>query len=90
MIKEAVRKGDLIKVPTMLDLYSPKFKLPLSKLAFDAQGELVPKYRHQNENLKNSETITTSELNTYKIVNAESIVLSESSVADLENILNKA
>lgn len=59
-IKEAVRKGDLIKVPTMLDLYSPKFKLPLSKLAFDAQGELVPKYRHQNENLKNSETVGIS------------------------------
>ena len=43
-----------------------------------------------SRNLKNSEAVTTSELNTYKIVNAGSIVLSESSVADLENILNKA
>ena len=43
-----------------------------------------------SRNLKNSEALTTSELNTYKIVNANSIVLSESSVADLENILNKA
>ena len=43
-----------------------------------------------SRNLKNSEALTTSELNTYKIVNANSIVLSESSVADLETILNKA
>ena len=43
-----------------------------------------------SRNLKNSEAITTSELNTYKIVNAGSIVLSESSVADIETILNKA
>ena len=43
-----------------------------------------------SRNLKNSEALTTSELNTYKIVNANNIVLSESSVADLESILNKA
>ena len=43
-----------------------------------------------SRNLKNSEAITTSELNTYKIVNANNIVLSESSIADLESILNKA
>ena len=43
-----------------------------------------------SRNLKNSEALTTSELNTYKIVNANSIVLSESSVADIETILNKA
>ena len=43
-----------------------------------------------SRNLKNSEALTTSELNTYKLVNANSIVLSESSVADLETILNKA
>ena len=43
-----------------------------------------------SRNLKNSEALTTSELNTYKIVNANNIVLSESSIADLESILNKA
>ena len=43
-----------------------------------------------SRNLKNSESLTTSELNTYKIVNANNIVLSESSVADIESILNKA
>jgi len=43
-----------------------------------------------SRNLKNSEAVTTSELNTYKIVNANNLVLSESSVADLQTILNKA
>ena len=43
-----------------------------------------------SRNLKNSEALTTSELNTYKIINANNIVLSESSIADLESILNKA
>ncbi len=43
-----------------------------------------------SRNLRNSEAITTSELNTYKIVNANSIVISESSVAEIVTILNKA
>lgn len=42
-----------------------------------------------SRNLKNSEAITTSELNTYKIVNANNLVISESSVADIVTILNK-
>ena len=43
-----------------------------------------------SRNLKNSEALTTSELNTYKIVNANNIVISESSVAAIETILTKA
>ncbi|MGB2170807.1 MAG: 50S ribosomal protein L4 [Flavobacteriaceae bacterium] len=43
-----------------------------------------------SRNLKNSEALTTSELSTYKIVNANNIVISESSVADIVTILNKA
>ena len=43
-----------------------------------------------SRNLKNSEALTTSELCTYKIVNANNIVISESSVADIVTILNKA
>lgn len=43
-----------------------------------------------SRNLKNSEALTTSELNTYKIVNANNIVISESSVAAIESILTKA
>ena len=42
-----------------------------------------------SRNLKNSQVITNSELNTYKITNAGNLVLSESAIADLELILNK-
>lgn len=64
LIKEAVRKGELIKTPNSFDLYSPQYGMPLSKLAFDASGKLIPKYRYQNENLKESEemNIMTSQI----------------------------
>jgi hypothetical protein len=59
-IKAAVQRGDLIKTPTSIDLYSPKFKLPLSKLSFDTKGNLIPNYRHQQENQKDSEKLSIS------------------------------
>ena len=68
----------------------------LKSLGIDSKKSLLVLAEPNNNvylssrNLKNSEAITTSELNTYKIVNAGSIVLSESSVADIETILNKA
>ena len=68
----------------------------LKSLGLDSKKSLLVLAEPNNNvylssrNLKNSEAVTTSELNTYKIVNAGSIVLSESSVADLETILNKA
>ena len=68
----------------------------LKSLGLDSKKSLLVLAEPNNNvylssrNLKNSEALTTSELNTYKIVNANSIVLSESSVADLETILNKA
>ena len=64
LIKAAVRRGDLIKTPTSFDLYSPKYKLPLSKLSFDTKGNLVPKYRDQQNNQKESEkfSISTSQI----------------------------
>ena len=68
----------------------------LKSLGLDSKKSLLVLAEPNNNvylssrNLKNSEAITTSELNTYKIVNAGSIVLSESSVADIETILNKA
>ena len=43
-----------------------------------------------SRNLKTSEVITSSELSTYKIVNANSLVISESSVGEIVTILNKA
>ena len=68
----------------------------LKSLGLDSKKSLLVLAEPNNNvylssrNLKNSEALTTSELNTYKIVNANSIVLSESSVADFETILNKA
>ncbi|MDB2481544.1 hypothetical protein N9W84_00090 [bacterium] len=53
-IKEAVRKGDLIKTPTSFDLYSPKYGMYLSKLAFDSQGNLIPKRNLKYDNQKES------------------------------------
>jgi large subunit ribosomal protein L4 len=41
-----------------------------------------------SRNLKNSEVVTNSELNTYKIMNTVRLVLSESSISNLENILS--
>ena len=68
----------------------------LKSLGLDSKKSLLVLAEPNNNvylssrNLKNSEALTISELNTYKIVNANSIVLSESSVADIETILNKA
>jgi len=42
-----------------------------------------------SRNLKDSQVVTNSELNTYKITHAGSLVLSESAIAELESILNK-
>ena len=43
-----------------------------------------------SRNLGYSKVITNSELNTYQITNASSLVLFESAVAEIETILNKA
>ncbi len=39
-------------------------------------------------NLKNAEVVTVSELNTYKILNAKNLVLTEGSIAAIEQIFN--
>ena len=43
-----------------------------------------------SRNLGHSKVITNSELSTYQITNASSLVLFESAVTEIENILNKA
>jgi len=43
-----------------------------------------------SRNIKHSQAVTSSELNTYKIVNTNSLVLFESAVAGIETLLNKA
>jgi len=64
LIANALKRGDLIKTSTSFDLYSPKYGVTLSKLAFDNAGDLIPKYRYKNSNLKESEgfNITTSQI----------------------------
>ena len=42
-----------------------------------------------SRNVENSQVVTASELNTYQVVNAAKVVLTESSVAVLESILTK-
>lgn len=44
-IKAAFERGDLIKVPTSVDLYCPKLGLPVSKIDFDEKGRVIPKGR---------------------------------------------
>ena len=71
--------------------YKSKFRLILLLIFFVYSNDLKSQANFEGlVGTVNSEAITTSELNTYKIVNAGSIVLSESSVADLQTILNKA
>jgi len=52
-------------------------------------GDLNKNVYLSSRNLEGAKVVTASELNTYDIVNAQSLILSESSVKVLESILNK-
>ena len=75
------KTSSYIKVLKALNLDGEKSLLVL--------GEKNKNVYLSSRNLKNSQVITNSELNTYKITNAGNLVLSESAIADLELILNK-
>lgn len=45
LIKEAKDRGELINIPTSIQLYSPRLGLPISKIAFDEKGRMVPASR---------------------------------------------
>ena len=64
MIKEAVRNGDLISVPTSVELYCPKLGLPVSKVSFDDKGRPMPMRRKaQADNLfESGAAISTSKI----------------------------
>lgn len=68
----------------------------LKSLGIDSKKSLLVLAEPNNNvylssrNLKKSEAIVASELSTYKIVNANNLVISESSVDDIVTILNKA
>lgn len=55
LIKEAKDRGELINIPTSVQLYSPKLGLPISKIAFDEKGRMVPAAR-----LKSSSDLSDS------------------------------
>ena len=59
-----------------------------SKKSLLVLGEPNKNVYLSSRNLKNSEVITTSELNTYKILNAVSLILVENSISDIEGILS--
>lgn len=52
-------------------------------------GDLNKNVYLSSRNLEGAKVVTASELNTYDIVNAQTLILSESSVKALETILNK-
>ena len=69
-----------IKMLTSLGLADKKSVLVL--------GELNKNVYLSSRNLKNSKVVINSELNTYGISNANSLIISESAVAKIESLLN--
>jgi large subunit ribosomal protein L4 len=52
-------------------------------------GELNKNVYLSSRNLKNSKVVINSELNTYSISNANSLIFSEGAIEGLESLLNK-
>jgi len=52
-------------------------------------GDLNKNVYLSSRNLKNSKVVTNSELNTYKISNANNLIISEGAIAELESLLNR-
>lgn len=65
IIKEAVRRGDLIRTKNSVEWFCPKLGLPLSKIAFDEKGRPVPKFRNEKRNL---DSIDGTIISTSKII----------------------
>jgi len=64
-IKEAVKRGDLIRTKNSVEWFCPKLGLPLSKVAFDEKGRPVPRFRNEKRNL---DSIDGTIISTSKIV----------------------
>jgi len=77
------------------DIKTKNFVEVLKSLGLDAKkslfvlGEADNNVYLSSRNLKNTEVITTSELSTYKILNANNVVLLEGAVEDIETNLSK-
>lgn len=80
IVFEAPRTKDFITMTNNLKVADKKSLIVLSE-----QNKNV---YLSARNLKNAEVVTVSELNTYKILNAKSLVLTEGSLAAIEQIFN--
>jgi hypothetical protein len=61
LVKQAFDRGDLIRVPTSVQLYCPKLGLPVSKVSFNAKGKPVPMRREaQRDNLSETGAMISS------------------------------
>jgi hypothetical protein len=65
LIKEAVKRGDLIRTRNSVEWFCPKLGLPLSKIAFDEKGRPVPKFRNEKRDL---DSIDGTIISTSKII----------------------
>jgi len=61
LIKEALKKGDFIWVPTSVEPFCPKLGLPASKVDFDTKGRPVPFRKSMREDIEGT-LINTSKV----------------------------
>jgi len=78
---EAPKTKDFVAFLTSLGIENKKSLIVL--------GDLNNNVYLSSRNLKRSEVVTNSELNTYKIINAKNIVLTESALERIESNLKK-
>lgn len=78
---EAPRTKDFVQIINALELNDKKSLIVL--------GEPDKTVYLSSRNLKGSGVVTVSELNTYAIVNAQKVVLTEASLEKIENLLRK-
>ena len=78
---EAPKTKDFVNIIKALGLDGKKSIVVL--------GDLNKSVYLSSRNFKGSDVVTTSELNTYSIMNAQNVVLTEDSLGKLENLLSK-
>ena len=90
-------KGDALTVVENFTFEAPKTKSFLSvlsalglneKKSLFVVGDYDKNVYLSSRNLKGANVVTTSELNTYKIMNANSVVLTEGSIEKIETVLS--
>lgn len=59
-IEAAVKRGELIKHSTTVELFCPKLGLPLSKIAFDEGGRIIPSRALRSKSVNEEEILISS------------------------------